>query len=88
MNTTTEQKLMLNNVLSELLIRKALVEGFDKERTEMIEEEIYQLKQLLNEKTNKTERSESFGYSGNIIREAYYLHFKTILWRIHGMKTT
>jgi hypothetical protein len=70
MNTTTEQKLMLNNVLSELLIRKALVEGFDKERTEMIEEEIYQLKQLLNEKTNKTERSESFGYSGNIIREA------------------
>jgi hypothetical protein len=70
MTTTTETQLMLNNVLGELMIRKSLVEGFDKERTEMIEEEIYQLKQLLNEKTNKTERSESFGYSGNIIREA------------------
>jgi len=70
MTTTTETQLMLNSVLSELMIRKSLVEGFDKERTEMIEEEIYQLKQLLNEKTNKTERSESFGYSGNIIREA------------------
>lgn len=70
MNTTTEQKLMLNSVLSELLIRKALVEGFDKERAEMIEEEIYQLKQLLNEKTNQKERGASFGYSGNIIREA------------------
>lgn len=70
MKTTTETQLMLNSVLSELMIRKSLVEGFDKERAEMIEEEIYQLKQLLNEKTNKTERSESFGHSRNIIREA------------------
>ncbi len=70
MNTTTEQKLMLNNVLGELMIRKSIVEGFDKERAEMIDEEIYQLKQLLHEKTNQTERSESFGHSRNIIREA------------------
>jgi len=70
MNTTTEQKLMLNSVLSELLIRKALVEVFDKERAEMIEEEIYKLKQLLNEKTNKTERGQGIGHTGNIIREA------------------
>jgi len=70
MTTTTETQLMLNNVLGELMIRKSLVEGFDKERTEMIEEEIYQLKQLLNEKTNQTERSESFGHSRNIIRQA------------------
>lgn len=70
MNTTTEQKLMLNSVLSELLIRKALVEVFDKERAEMIEEEIYKLKQLLNEKTNKTERGQGIGHTRNIIREA------------------
>ena len=70
MNTTTEQKLMLNSVLSELMIRKSLVEGFDKERAEMIESEIYQLKQLLNEKTNKTERGQGIGHTGNIIREA------------------
>ena len=70
MNTTTEKQLMLNSVLSELMIRKSLVEGFDKERAEMIEEEIYQLKQLLNEKTNKTERGQGIGHSRNIIREA------------------
>lgn len=70
MTTTTEKQLMLNSVLGELMIRKSLVEGFDKERAEMIEEEIYKLKQLLNEKTNKTERSASFGHSGNIIRQA------------------
>jgi len=70
MNTTTETQLMLNNVLGELMIRKSIVEGFDKERAEMYEEEIYQLKQLLNEKTNQTKRSASFGHSRNIIREA------------------
>jgi hypothetical protein len=70
MTTTTETQLMLNSVLSELMIRKSLVEGFDKERAEMIEEEIYQLKQLLHEKTNKTERGASFGHSRNIIRQA------------------
>jgi hypothetical protein len=70
MNTTTEKQLMLNNVLGELMIRKSLIEPFDKERAEMYEEEIYQLKQLLNEKTNQTERGQGIGYSGNIIREA------------------
>jgi hypothetical protein len=68
--SNTETQLMLNNVLGELMIRKALVEPFDKERAEMYEEEIYQLKQLLNEKTNQTERGESFGHTSNIIREA------------------
>jgi len=70
MTTTTEKQLMLNNVLGELMIRKSLIEPFDKERAEMIEEEIYQLKQLLNEKTNQTERSQGIGHSRNIIREA------------------
>ena len=69
MRTTTEKQLMLNSVLSELMIRKSLVEGFDKERAEMIEEEIYQLKQLLHEKTNQTEGSPSIRHSRNIIRE-------------------
>jgi hypothetical protein len=70
MNTTTEKQLMLNNVLGELMIRKSLIEPFDKERAEMYEEEIYKLKQLLNEKTNQTERSQGIGHSRNIIREA------------------
>jgi hypothetical protein len=69
MKNQTEKQLMLNNVLGELMIRKSLIEPFDKERAEMYEEEIYQLKQLLNEKT-KTQRGESFGHSLNIIREA------------------
>ena len=70
MTTTTETQLMLNSVLSELMIRKSLVEGFDKERAEMIDEEIYKLKQLLNEKTNQTERGQGIGHTSNIIREA------------------
>jgi len=61
---------MFNSAINELMIRKSLIEPFDKERAEMYEEEIYQLKQLINEKTNQTERSSSFGHSLNIIREA------------------
>jgi hypothetical protein len=68
--SNTEKQLMLNNVLGELMIRKSLIEPFDKERAEMYEEEIYKLKQLLNEKTNQTQRGESFGHTSNIIREA------------------
>lgn len=67
--SNTEKQLMLNNVLGELMIRKSLIEPFDKERAEMYEEEIYKLKQLLNEKT-KTERGQGIGHTSNIIREA------------------
>jgi hypothetical protein len=65
----TQQNKLINSVLKELMIKKALVEGFDQERAELLDSEIYQLKQLLNEKTNK-ERSASFGHSTNIIRQA------------------
>jgi len=66
----TKSITMFNSAINELMIRKSLIEPFDKERAEMYEEEIYQLKQLINEKTNQTERSEGIRHSRNIIRQA------------------
>ena len=66
----TKSITMFNSAINELMIRKSLIEPFDKERAEMYEEEIYQLKQLINEKTNQTERSEGIRHSLNIIRQA------------------
>ena len=66
----TQQLQMINSVLTEMLIRKSLIEPFDKERAELYESEIYELKQLLNEKTNQAEGSQGKRHSGNIIRQA------------------
>lgn len=66
---TAEQLKLINSVLGELMIRKSLIEPFDKEKAEVYEHEIYQLKQMLNEKTNETQGSPSIRHSSNIIRE-------------------
>ena len=66
---TAEQLKLINSVLGELMIRKSLIEPFDKEKAEVYESEINQIKQLLNEKTNQTEGSQGIRHSRNIIRE-------------------
>jgi hypothetical protein len=65
----TKSITIFNSAINELMIRKSLIEPFDKERAEMYEEEIYQLKQLINEKTNQTQRGEGIRHSRNYIRQ-------------------